>query len=53
MNTNIRKKLTEYGTGVTLSKEDERSAALARLAQQGNYDEGGHPVDRSCIRKDS
>ncbi|KAL1957712.1 hypothetical protein VTO42DRAFT_5555 [Malbranchea cinnamomea] len=33
--------LTEFGTAssMTLSKEDERSAALARRAQQGDYDE--------------
>ena len=36
-------KLTEYGSAAAvpqLSKEDERSAALARRAQQGDYDEG-------------
>ena len=36
-------KLTEYGSAAgvpQLSKEDERSAALARRAQQGDYDEG-------------
>lgn len=35
-------KLTEYGSAVSthLSKEDERSAALARRAQHGDYDEG-------------
>ncbi|EAW12765.1 tRNA threonylcarbamoyladenosine dehydratase [Aspergillus clavatus NRRL 1] len=35
-------KLTEYGTAASstqLSKEDERSAALARRAQQGDYDD--------------
>lgn len=35
-------KLTEYGSAVSthLSKEDERSAALARRAQHGDYEEG-------------
>lgn len=36
-------KLTEYGSPASapqLSKEDERSAALARRAQQGDYDDG-------------
>lgn len=36
-------KLTEYGgpeSGPPLSKEDERAAALARRAQQGDYDDG-------------
>lgn len=36
-------KLTEYGTASLLpimSNEDERSAALARRLQQGDYDEG-------------
>ncbi|CEJ60218.1 Putative ThiF domain protein [Penicillium brasilianum] len=35
-------KLTQYGVadnGIPLSKEDERSAALARRAQQGDYDD--------------
>ncbi|KAJ5176676.1 tRNA threonylcarbamoyladenosine dehydratase 2 [Penicillium canariense] len=35
-------KLTQYGVadnGTPLSKEDERSAALARRAQQGDYDD--------------
>ncbi|KAL1860081.1 hypothetical protein Plec18167_004186 [Paecilomyces lecythidis] len=34
-------KLSEYGTAtpVSMSKEDERSAALARRAQQGDYDD--------------
>lgn len=39
----MKVKLTEYGTASPLqklSKEDERSAALARRAQQGDYDEG-------------
>lgn len=39
-------KLTEYGSAASvpqLSKEDERSAALARRAQQGDYDEGNDP----------
>lgn len=35
-------KLTEYGSAAStqLSKEDERSSALARRAQQGDYDDG-------------
>lgn len=35
-------KLTEYGSAAApqLSKEDERSAALARRAQEGDYDDG-------------
>lgn len=37
-------KLTEYGAPAPitpqLSKEDERSAALARRAQRGDYDDG-------------
>lgn len=35
-------KLTDFGaaTPAKLSKEDERSAALARRAQQGDYDDG-------------
>lgn len=39
-------KLTEYGSAasVPLSKEDERSAALAHRAQQGDYDEGNDPL---------
>lgn len=44
-------KLTEYGAGVQLSKEDERSAALARQAQQGNYDEGDNPLDACFLLK--
>jgi hypothetical protein len=39
----MKVKLTEYGTASPLqklSKDDERSAALARRAQQGGYDEG-------------
>lgn len=32
--------LTEYGTASAMSKEDERSAALARRAQEGDYDDG-------------
>lgn len=35
--------LTDFGAasnGVQLSKEDERSAALARRAQRGDYDDG-------------
>lgn len=38
-----RLKLTEFGVaenGIPLSKEDERGAALARRAQQGDYDDG-------------
>lgn len=39
-------KLTEYGSAAAtqLSKEDERSAALARRAQQGDYDDGEHSL---------
>jgi hypothetical protein len=33
-------KLTEYGAAIPLSKEDERSAELARRAQRGDYDDG-------------
>lgn len=36
-------KLTQFGAAasdVRLSKEDERSTALARRAQQGDYDDG-------------
>ena len=38
----IDSQLTEYGSPAApqLSKEDERSAALARRAQQGDYDDG-------------
>jgi hypothetical protein len=39
----VEVKLTEYGTASLLpimSNEDERSAALARRLQQGDYDEG-------------
>lgn len=35
--------LTDFGAaenGIPLSKEDERSAALARRAQRGDYDDG-------------
>lgn len=33
--------LTEYGTApAPMSKEDERSASLARRAQEGDYDDG-------------
>ena len=38
-------KLTAFGAAdnaVPLSKEDERSAALARRAQQGDYDDGAN-----------
>lgn len=38
-----RMKLTAFGAAdntIPLSKEDERSAALARRAQQGDYDDG-------------
>ena len=37
-------KLTEYGSAAApqLSKEDERSAVLARRAQEGDYDDGEH-----------
>ncbi|PLN86364.1 hypothetical protein BDW42DRAFT_159097 [Aspergillus taichungensis] len=31
--------LTEYGTAPAMSKEDERGAALARRAQEGDYDD--------------
>ena len=34
-----------------MSKEDERSAALARQAQVGNYDEGRNSLDVSCLVK--
>lgn len=40
---NSQMKLTEYGSPESapqLSKEDERAAALARRAQQGDYDDG-------------
>ena len=47
-------KLTEYGSAAgvpQLSKEDERSAALARRAQQGDYDEGkDRPFQYSSAR---
>lgn len=36
-------KLTTFGvadTAIPMSKEDERSALLARRAQQGDYDDG-------------
>lgn len=36
-------KLTEYGSPASapqMDKEDERSAALARRAQEGDYDDG-------------
>lgn len=33
-------KLTEFGGAIPLSKEDERSAELARRAQKGDYDDG-------------
>ena len=36
-------KLTNFGTAAplpTASKEDERAEALARRAQQGDYDDG-------------
>lgn len=40
-------KLTDYGAASPqngiLSKEDERSAELARRAQKGDYDDGSHP----------
>ena len=46
MKTDRKMKLTEYGSAasVPLSKEDERSAALARRAQQGDYDEGNYSM---------
>ena len=54
-------KLTEFG-GAALppntGKEDERAAALARRAQQGDYDEGQYPhlhglkVHSDCLRSD-
>ena len=40
-------KLTDFGAAspsAGLSKEDERSAALAARAQKGDYDEGIHAV---------
>lgn len=40
---NSQIKLTKYGSPASapqLSKEDERAAALARRAQQGDYDDG-------------
>ena len=41
---NISVKLTNFGfaepVGLTTNKDDERAAALARRAQQGDYDEG-------------
>ena len=47
-------KLTEYGSAAAvpqLSKEDECSAALARRAQQGDYDEGKNsPFQYSSAR---
>lgn len=45
-------KLTDFGAAlptVGLSKEDERSAALAARAQKGDYDEGAiaaHPFKK-------
>jgi hypothetical protein len=44
----VKVKLTEFGAatpGQPLSKEDERSALLARRAQQGDYDEGEIAMD--------
>lgn len=40
-------KLTDFGAAVPLttgSREDERAAALARRAQQGDYDDGWGPL---------
>ena len=40
-------KLTDFGAAspsAPLSKEDERSAALAARAQKGDYDDGLYPV---------
>lgn len=49
-------KLTNFGAASpipSLSKEDDRSAALARRAQHGEYDEGALPtslvaLENSC-----
>jgi len=40
-------KLTDFGAAsptVGLSREDERSAALAARAQKGDYDDGMDPI---------
>lgn len=46
-------KLTNFGAATplpTAGKEDERSAALARRAQHGDYDEGQyHILKPSCM----
>lgn len=33
-------KLPDFGGAIPLSREDERSAELARRAQRGDYDDG-------------
>jgi hypothetical protein len=46
-------KLTQYGAASpdrNVSKEDERSAALARRAQEGDYDEGINDSDVPLIK---
>jgi hypothetical protein len=46
-------KLTEFGAAspsLPLSKEDERSAALAARAQRGDYDDGMHQLSTSLCR---
>lgn len=47
-------KLTEFGVATLssgLSKEDERSAALAARAQKGDYDDGRVTDSHSSRRK--